>query len=98
MIRHSDFLAEQFGGKKWVIARRTARIVERYGEDVVCVSQARYRAAEREWRALYGDPHDAVRAELYCVLWELEAVRPADSEHALWYRARAALRAEAEAR
>jgi hypothetical protein len=34
------------GGKKWVIARRTPRIVERYGEDVVCVSQQAYKKAE----------------------------------------------------
>jgi hypothetical protein len=39
-------------GTNWVLARRTKRIVERYGPDVRCYSQAQYAAAER--RAIEG--------------------------------------------
>ena len=35
------------GGKNWVLHRRTPRIVARYGEDVICLSQAGYANAER---------------------------------------------------
>ena len=34
------------GSKKWCIARRSPRIVERYGEDVVCISPQGYAKAE----------------------------------------------------
>jgi hypothetical protein len=34
-------------GPNWVIARRGRRIVDKYGEDVRCVSPAQYYAAER---------------------------------------------------
>lgn len=34
-------------GSNWVIARRTKRVVERYGEDVNCVTPKQYAAAER---------------------------------------------------
>ena len=65
MSTYVDFLCEQFGGKNWVLARRTERIVRRYGADVRCLSKKQYAAAERAWRIMYGDPHDKVRAELY---------------------------------
>lgn len=29
-------------GRNWVVARRTARIVRRYGDNVVCLSQKGY--------------------------------------------------------
>lgn len=35
------------GGPKWVVSRRTSSIVERYGDDVICLSQKRYQNAER---------------------------------------------------
>jgi hypothetical protein len=34
----ADELSEQLGGRNWVIARRTPRIVDRYGDDVICVT------------------------------------------------------------
>lgn len=55
-------------GSNWVVARRTSRILARYGEDVVCVSQQRLRAIDKEYRALYGDPYDDVRARMYRAL------------------------------
>lgn len=45
-----DILREELGaqpGRPWVIARRTPRIVERYGADVVCVTPKRFDEAER---------------------------------------------------
>lgn len=35
-------------GQVWVVARRSPRILAKYGEDVVCLSPAKYAAAERE--------------------------------------------------
>lgn len=43
----SELLREELGGANWVIARRTRRIVEQYGPDVVCVTPKRYQEAER---------------------------------------------------
>lgn len=36
-------------GKNWIIHRNTTRIQQRYGDDVVCISQARYAALEAEY-------------------------------------------------
>jgi len=36
------------GSKNWVVAHRTKRIVEKYGEDVVGISQKRYTAIVTE--------------------------------------------------
>ena len=47
---NSEELREQMG-KNWVIARRSPRIVAKYGEDVVCVSPKAFQ--EHEKRALY---------------------------------------------
>jgi hypothetical protein len=43
-----DFLIRKLGGH-WVIARRTARIIEKYGEEVICVSHKRYLELDAEW-------------------------------------------------
>lgn len=40
-------LRQELGGTNWVLARRTKAIVDRYGEDVICVSPAQYEKAER---------------------------------------------------
>lgn len=42
------------GGSNWVLARRTPRIVEKYGADVICLTRKAYIKAERlalEFRA-----------------------------------------------
>lgn len=44
----TDLIERKHGSRNWVLARRTARIVERYGADVVTLSQAKYRALEIE--------------------------------------------------
>lgn len=43
----ADELRREFGGRNWVLSRRTKAIVERYGDDVICVSPKQYDAAER---------------------------------------------------
>lgn len=47
-------------GHNWVIARRTSRIVARYGEDVHCFSPSAYAREQEEWR----DEHPAVKLVL----------------------------------
>lgn len=39
-------------GKNWVIARRTKRIVKKYGDDVTCLSLKRYEAIVKEIETL----------------------------------------------
>ncbi len=50
-IEHQPFPVDAFykiiGGNNWVLHPRTKRIVERYGEDVICLSRKRYEDAER---------------------------------------------------
>jgi hypothetical protein len=41
----ADFLRERIG-RNWVLHRRTARIVDRYGEDVICLTLRQYKALE----------------------------------------------------
>jgi hypothetical protein len=48
MISVSDLTERDHGSRKWVVHRRTRRIIERYGTEVVCLSQKRYRELERE--------------------------------------------------
>jgi hypothetical protein len=54
-----DALATELGGRPWVIARRTKRIVTKYGEDVVCVTLKRYHEALKKVDPeRYGREHD----------------------------------------
>lgn len=48
-IKHAsvDELNAHFGTHNWVIARRTKNIVAKYGDNVVCVTQAAYTRAEQ---------------------------------------------------
>jgi hypothetical protein len=75
-MTHLEFLAYRFGGSNWVLARRSPAILRRYGEDVVCVSRQRCAAVEKEYRALYGDPYDKVRAQMYMALHSALDVLP----------------------
>ena len=40
-------LAKVIGGRNWVVAKRTKRIVEKYGDDVICLTPERLQKAER---------------------------------------------------
>lgn len=44
----SNFLRARFG-KNWVLARRSPRIVAKYGPGVICVSKKQYRQAEADY-------------------------------------------------
>jgi hypothetical protein len=47
----SQFLAERVG-RNWVLARRSSRIVAKYGESVKCLSQKQYTTLEAEYERL----------------------------------------------
>lgn len=71
-----DAFAREVGGRNWVIARRTKRIVERFGEGVICLSQKQYLAASlaalhREAEAIpphkhYGDMRTYADGKRHC--------------------------------
>lgn len=42
-----EALRKEIGTSNWVVHRRTRRIVEKYGEDAVCLSHKRYLGARR---------------------------------------------------
>lgn len=44
----TDLIEQQYGTRNWVLARRTSRIVERYGAGVVTLSQTQMRAFEKQ--------------------------------------------------
>ena len=48
----SDFLRGRVGAN-WVLARRSAGVVRRYGDDVVCLSDKQYRGLQDEWLAAH---------------------------------------------
>ena len=99
--QHTQFLSEQFGGSNWVLARRSANIVRRYGSDVICVSKKQYAQAERDYRELFGDPSDPVRAELYLALdatcETIKALCEDYDQRSSYIRGQAALKAERNA-
>lgn len=48
----SEYLIETYGSN-WVAARRTKRIVAKYGDDVVCFSQKRFAEIMRGYETRY---------------------------------------------
>lgn len=54
-----DFLSEKTKSKNWVVfARRTPRLVQKYGDDVVVLTPKRYRALREEWKTANPDAHE----------------------------------------
>lgn len=99
MSRHLDFFHEKVGGSNWVLARRTPNIVRRYGENVICISKQRYAAIEKEYRALYGDPYDKVRAAMYLALIAArDALKTVAHDSAVMVDIEAAIEAERNAK
>jgi hypothetical protein len=43
-----EFVGHRLGTKNWVVAKRTTRIRVQYGEDVVCITQAKFRELKAE--------------------------------------------------
>lgn len=66
-MTYADFIRARLGGN-WVIARRSPRVLAKYGEDVICISKQAMRKIDREYRTLFGDPYNAVRAKMYKAL------------------------------
>lgn len=86
----SDFLREK-AGPNWVLARRTVRIVEKYGDDVVCLSRQKYQALVDEYEittgfsanGFQGEPCDRIKAaslDLLVALKYLVAESPSDMD------------------
>jgi hypothetical protein len=83
----SDFLRENVG-RNWVLARRTSRIVKRYGADVVCLSQQRYTELELAFERLTGcssinsrEPSRFLKAAASDMLMALRACADALENH-----------------
>lgn len=71
-MTHLEFLADRIGSQKWVLAQRmTDGLRARYGSECVNVTRKRYAEIEKEYRTIYGDPYDKVRAELYRTLRDM---------------------------
>lgn len=64
-------------GPNWVIARRTARIVQRYGPGVMCVTQERMRKIEADIIARRGwaRPAEKVIADLIGLVRDIAAAK-----------------------
>lgn len=69
VVTECDFLRERLG-PNWVVMNRRSKEprFDRRGFEQTQVTRGQYRAAEREYRALYGDPHDRARAQMYRAL------------------------------
>lgn len=73
-----EFLREKLG-PEWVLARRTKRILDKYGHNVACISHERYKQLQDEWDRLYVAPKERLRdaapdmaKALQCLLWKAE--------------------------
>lgn len=44
----TDLIEREYGGRGWVVARRTANIVRKYGEDVICLSPKKMRRLKKQ--------------------------------------------------
>lgn len=69
---HVEFYRKRFG-TNWVLARRSPRILAKYGEDVVCITKKQMRQADLDYRAEHGDPYDKPRRLMYLALKQIEA-------------------------
>ena len=58
MITVSDIIEREHGTRNWVLARRSANMIRRYGDDVVCLSRKQYDAAceQAEYEAAKDHP------------------------------------------
>lgn len=59
----TDFMHAKVG-ENWVIARRTSRVVYQYGDDVICLSPAKYAKLRAEFDAQAPSAENAARAML----------------------------------
>lgn len=57
-----DWIADQLGSRNWVVARRSPRIVRKYGDDVIALSQKRYSQFADKYAAAFGRAPCPLRA------------------------------------
>lgn len=72
----ADFTRERHGDNCVYFARRTPRIVARYGADVVVITPAMARSLKRDYQAIWGReawPHDDAHWKALCALKALPA-------------------------
>lgn len=55
-------------GARYVIAKRTERMLQRYGADTKFITLKQHNAAEKDYRRLYGDPYDPIRRDMLLAL------------------------------
>ena len=58
----TDWMERKTGTRNWVLARRTSRIVAKYGDDVKCLSSTEYRKLVRQFEIDTADDHPAAAA------------------------------------
>lgn len=96
----SEYLRAKVGSN-WVLARRTKRIVERYGADVVCLSRTRYKHLEAQYERETGrsaaDPTMPSHAIVMAAPRMLDALREIAADGSCSCHTEIALRAIAEA-
>lgn len=67
MSDYLEFLKRELG-PNYVIARRTPRIIDKYGTDVNCITPTRHAEVTRQYRMLHGREYDEARAAMYVAL------------------------------
>jgi hypothetical protein len=72
MSDYIDYLKQKLG-PNWVLHPRTRRIVDKYGEDVVCVTAKQMREIDRAYRMQHGREYDKPRAAMYRALVNIHA-------------------------
>ena len=55
----NDIIEREYKTTNWVIARRTQRIINRYGQDVVCLTSKKLRRLEKQLEIETADEHPA---------------------------------------
>lgn len=55
----TDFIEKEYGSRNWVLHRRCAGIVERYGKDVICLTQKQYSRLEKMTDLANAENHNA---------------------------------------
>ena len=68
-------------GPGWLVAARTHRVAEKYGDRVSTISFETFRGLLRTYAAAWGDPYDDTRAELYLALIAATHALEAAREH-----------------
>lgn len=60
-MNFTDMVEKEYGTRNWVLARRSKRILERYGSDVITLSKKQYRELEADLDFMKAPEHPAHR-------------------------------------